>query len=356
MATLTSIAELSNDELRRVFSFLDYKELFNTLPRVNSNFKKVLQSKYPYWKFLYDNSLIYQEFGVNTKELRLNELVDKQDYRQLFKMRFTSLIRHKKELFDKLDKLQQDTDIDIKLYAKIKDFLSKNLRLLIGFEGKVSTSSLQVGKSRFATKDFDVPKDNSISADWIVLQIDLSILKNTICSQLYNLPTHGMLYYKTDDFVNGHPSCHHYAGTNLKRVTTTLQENVLFGINFTIEKAVEYLALPPIEDFPELLDLVNPHLYNANDEEEAYRYICVKDFSEQLRRVTFLHNKSNKYCNLQMFGYPYYPQQNPENITGNKLLLFQYYTSGGNCLCYVSIDKLELINRDYSNVKRSVQG
>jgi hypothetical protein len=322
------LTELSNDELSRIFLFLDYKELCHTLPLTHSIFNKLLKFNYPYWIICCEKAC--KKLCINWKELYHPERTHKE-YRKRF-LHMIPLLKQRKELKSTLTALQYETEIyDNELYDRIKTILLHNLKLVIGFEGKEERDMWGESsrKSRFAANVYGIPYGSNISADDMVLQLDMSLLENTISSQLYNLPETGYLYYKYDGIT---PTCFYYEDYDLREREAFHEVNIGFGENFVIDKAVEMLELPAIEEIPELEEIFG--------RTESYDLIYLH---EGLKDLSFFKRKGLNRCNLQMFGAPYYVQRKSEFDHDDSQLLFQYYTSGGLDLCYIAVDKSNLI-------------
>jgi hypothetical protein len=350
------IVKISDDELQKVFSFLTFKELFYTLPLVNKHFKNLLSIEYPYWKFIYEDPLMRQSLGIPVRKLKQYPN-DKTDYRELFLTRIPQLIYQRKVLFEKLDDIRVKGEVPLVVYKKIIDLVAKSLKLVIGFEGTQlnaydSTTSPPFGKSRFRTRTFDVPADKSVSSDDVVLQLDMSLLKDTFYAEEYNLPTHGMLYFTCP---NRQPALTYYDRNNLVRTGSNPQNLlVCFDENFIIDRAVEILDFQAMEDVPELNTLLRMsdmqefydiYGYSEEDVEGWYFGSMCDDF----RNTVFCFSKDNsRVCSLQMFGSPYYLQHHSMQYSSDLVLLFQYYAEYGGSLHNILINKDKMINRDYT--------
>lgn len=345
------ITNLSEDVVLHILSFLGHYDLFQSISLVSKQFSKLVGPEYPHWRYIYEDNTLRIENNIPPAKPS-SEIKTSNEYRTLFMKRILPILQQKKAFLHKIDKLAQDCDIQAELYAKIKDLLSKSMQLHIGFKGtnlgyQGSVANYPLGTSRYGTRIVDVPI-GSVLPNNIVMQLDMSLIKETYCAEQYNLPTTGHLYYVCDQQV---PNCFYVPHNNLKRETNNDVDDLGFQLNFVIETAVDILDTIPEEDFPALQDLYNLRYEYTENREPVYGDL--ETFVEKVRDMRYLRSKDfQTYCNLQMFGTPYYTQDK-QDLNGK--MLFMYYTSGGDELAYVTISTEDLMRQDFSNVRYDSQ-
>jgi hypothetical protein len=341
------VTNLPEDIVLHMLSFLGHCDLFQRIALVSKQFNKLVGPEYPHWRYLYEDTTLRIENNIPLSKPH-SEIKTSNEYQTLFMKRILPILQQKRAFLSKIDKLAEECSIPAELYAKIRDLLSKSMQLHIGFNGTNlgyhgTVANYPLGTSRYGTKIVDVPTDDSVVPNNIVMQLNMSLVKDTFCAERYNLPTTGHLYYICDQQS---PSCVYVPHNNLKRETNN-NVDVRFRMNFVIESAVDILDTVPEEDFPALEKLYNLQYQYSENDEPVHGYL--EAFIEGVRHMKYLHSKDGQTaCNLQMFGTPYYTQHQSQHLGG--MMLFMYYTSGGNELAYVTINKNALMRQDFSSV------
>ncbi len=347
ISTSGEVTNLPEEIVLHILSFLGYHDLFQRISLVSKQFNKLVGPDYPHWRYLYEDTTLRVENNIPLSKPH-SESKTSYEYRALFMKRILPILQQKKAFLCKIDKLAEECSIPAELYAKIRDLLSNSMQLHIGFNGTNlgyhgSVADYPLGTSRYGTNIVDVPTDDSVVPNNIVMQLDMSLVKDTFCAERYNLPTTGHLYYICDQQA---PNCVYVPHNDLKRETNN-DVDVGFRMNFVIESAVDILDTVPEEDFPALEELYSLQYQYTENHEPVHGNL--ETFIEGVRHMKYLHSKDGQTaCNLQMFGTPYYTQSQSQNLNG--MMLFMYYSSGGDELAYVTINKDALMRQDFSTV------
>jgi hypothetical protein len=349
---------IPNELLCNVFSFLPARQQFTQIPLLNSTFNSVSKSEYD-WYPTYKGLLA--EVNINVNDFKRKENFTGPEYLQRIKTKVSPLFQQRKRILGKIAEVQQSSPIRTSTYTALVENVKRSLTPYIEFTVQQLQSAPYVGASRFCAPTYDVPVDRADNfTDDLCAQFDFSVLKDTFCSNLHNLPESGYLYVRANDMA-AFASGSFYRGNDLEPAQPTGDEDGQtespWGYIPWIIGAVDVLELPPNEDFDYF---ENEHDYRESDDQEDDDDEGDDDegdkeeFIELIRGMKSVHSKDRTiHSSVQMFGTPYYTQHYSDG-NSNPLLLM-YYSNGGDLICYIHISETDLERRQFEHLQYGCQ-
>jgi hypothetical protein len=313
----------SPEALCHVYDFVPVEDLFKIAPLVNSSWSTACQ-QYD-WKRRYETTL--QFLNIDVKKFTRQEEI--ADHRKRIQQKLGPLLQQRdafhRTIFKKAPKPEEK--------RKLEEQFRKALQLRVHFKKIVSlkADAVPMGTSRIFTDDFDVPNDGSVDATNIIAQIDLSLLQDTFCANMYNLPTTGILYLEHGS-EEKKAACYYSDSKDFERRKVD-EENCIRNDEMYIGSSIERVAL---SNFLEL---------NKKEFKELRKFteyfVSIEDL--ELGGDARIYMFGSAFCEDD-YNIEYFKEHKDRN------LLFQYPASSGESFAYIRIDTKNLLERKFNPV------